>query len=440
MDAPDGTLHLAQNSYRTRWSNWAVAATALLLCMTFGCSPVGWKWWRRPDERAISARSLWNRDAETQAAPTSRNASLQTTNAPPQHANYPEDHRPPTKQVSVTRISDEEGDLEPTRIVARVGDEVILAGDVLGPINQALAQYRGQMSEEELQRNRMELFKQQLPGVIETKMLYVAYLRFLGKQAQGKDINTALPKIWERVHTKFDEDELPKLLEKYQVETAAQLDAKMRTFGWSLAKQRRNYGERNLGMAAAFEKIRDLPETTHDEMLRYYEQHLLEYDFPAQARWEQLTVRFDKFPNREAARRALEQMGNEVALGGSPLWAVAKRSSQGFNAKDGGQYDWTNQGSLASEPLNQAIFSLPVNELSPIIEDEVGFHIIRVIERHDAGRTQFTDAQGEIKKKIEEEKKRIVFKKYLSELQRDIPVWTIYDGPEGRLGLRPDHP
>jgi parvulin-like peptidyl-prolyl isomerase len=442
MDAPDGTLRLALNSYQMRWYR-AVVVILLLLSITSGCSGAHRKWWRRPDDVAIAPPSAANRSTDSQAAPTtpaSRQASWETSSAR-QQANYPEENKSTTTPVSVTEITDEElDDLEPTRIVARVGDEVILAGDVLGPINQALAQYQGQLSEEELQQNRVELFKQQLPSVIETKLLYVAYLRFLNKQAQGKDINEALPKIWERVHSKFDQEELPKFLEKYKLETAAQLDAKLREFGWSLAKQRRNYGERNLGMAAAYERIRDVPETTHEEMLKYYEQRLLEYDYPAQVRWEQLTVRFDKFPNRQAAYRALAAMGNEVAFGGSPLWAVAKRDSQGFNAKDGGQYDWTNQGSLASEALDQAIFTLPINELSKIIEDNVGFHIVRVLERREAGRTQFTDAQVEIKKKIEEEKRRITFKKYMSELQRDIPVWTIYDGAEGRLGLRPDHP
>jgi len=321
--------------------------------------------------------------------------------------------------------------------VARVGDEVILTGDVMGAINQALAPYVGQMSEAELQQQREQLFKQQLPNVIETKLLYLAYLRYLTKQAQGRDIDAAMPKIWDRVFKKFDEEELPKMLAKYKVETPSQLDAKLREFGTSLAKQRRNYGERNLGMAAAYEKVHEVSETTHEDMLKYFDEHSAEFEYPAQAKWEQLTARFDKYPDHEAAYQAIVQMGNEVALGGSQLSGVAKRSSTGFNAKDGGQYDWTNQGSLASDPLDHAIFSLPLNELSRIIEDDSGYHIIRVLERRGAGRTQFTEAQVSIKKKIEDEKRKIAFQKYMSELRRDIPVWTIYGDAAGEVAERP---
>lgn len=315
------------------------------------------------------------------------------------------------------------GEFEPARIVARVGDEVILAGDLLGPINQALAPYEDKMPKDQIDRQRELLLRQQVPVAVESKMLYFAYLRDLPADV----VNDRMPKVWESVHKRFDEDELPKLLEKYNVQTAAELDAKMRESGWSLAKQRRMYGERNLGMAGAFSKIGREPEVTHDEMLRYYEARSGDYAVRAQARWEQLMVRFDRFPTRQAAADAIAAMGNEVALGGAPLWAVAKRGSHAFNAEQGGRHDWTNQGSLASAPIDQALFELPLGVLSQIIEDDQGFHIIRVIERRGAGRTPFTEAQVAIKKKIQEEKRKAELQEYLAKLRREIPVWTLYD-------------
>ena len=73
-------------------------------------------------------------------------------------------------------------------------------------------------------------------------------------------------------------------------------------------------------------------------------------------------------------------MGNAV-LRGASFAVVARRESNGPRAEDGGRYDWTNQGSLASEKLDHAIFSLPVDVMSDIIEDQFGFHIVRVVER-----------------------------------------------------------
>ena len=114
------------------------------------------------------------------------------------------------------------------------------------------------------------------------------------------------------------------------------------------------------------------------------------------------------------------------------LWAAHRwrrllGDSHDINAQKGGQYDWTNEGSLASKPLDEAIFSLPLNQLSDIIVDDNGFHIVRVLERHGETRVPFTEAQVEIRKKLQQEKRQAAFKKYADELRKDIPVWTIYD-------------
>jgi parvulin-like peptidyl-prolyl isomerase len=120
-------------------------------------------------------------------------------------------------------------------------------------------------------------------------------------------------------------------------------------------------------------------------------------------------------------------MGNEVYLGGAPLWAVAKRSSHGVTAGDGGQFDGTSQGSLRSKVLDAAIFTLPLNQLSSVLEDEDGFHIVRVLERRDAGRTPFETCQGEIKEKLKKEHVDQQKAAYLADLRERTPVWTVFD-------------
>jgi parvulin-like peptidyl-prolyl isomerase len=114
-------------------------------------------------------------------------------------------------------------------------------------------------------------------------------------------------------------------------------------------------------------------------------------------------------------------------LGGAPFWAVAQRDSHDIEAENGGVHDWTTQGSLASNVIDRAIFSLPIGQLSEIMEDARGFHIVRVLERREAGRVPFTEAQIEIKKKIQADKRQQQFEEYAERLRREIPVWTIYD-------------
>lgn len=312
---------------------------------------------------------------------------------------------------------------EPARVLARVGSEVILAGDLLGPVNQALAPYADKVTPEQMEQQRELLIRQQLQTVIESKLMYLAFLR----QIPDKSRSEAVPQIWRQVHKKFDEDELPKAMERAQVKTAQELDGKLRGYGWSINKQRISFGERALGMEGALQSIDRNPEVTHQEMLDYFEERADKYALPAAARWEQLSVRFDRSPNRQAAYEQMVRMGNEIVLGGAPFWAVAQRGSHDIQAEKGGVHDWTTQGSLASDVIDRAIFSLPIGQLSEIMEDARGFHIIRVLERREAGRVPFTEAQIEIKKKIQADKRQKQFEEYSERLRREIPVWTIYD-------------
>jgi parvulin-like peptidyl-prolyl isomerase len=118
-----------------------------------------------------------------------------------------------------------------------------------------------------------------------------------------------------------------------------------------------------------------------------------------------------------------------VLLGGTPLAAVAKKHSHEPNASEGGFYDWVSPGSLVSKPIDQAVFSLEPGKLSQIIEDDTGYHILRVIERQPAGQVSFEEAQKGIKKKIENQKRDADQQKYLTELRTRTKVWTIYDPP-----------
>src|SRR5206468_1856648 len=101
----------------------------------------------------------------------------------------------------------------------------------------------------------------------------------------------------------------------------------------------------------------------------------------------------------------IADMGNGV-LRGTPLAEVAKVRSQGATAGKGGQWEWTAQGSLRSTVLDRAIFSLPVGAMSQIVEDDDGYHIVRVLQRKAGGRTPFLEAQVEIKKQLRDDRKK----------------------------------
>lgn len=108
--------------------------------------------------------------------------------------------------------------------------------------------------------------------------------------------------------------------------------------------------------------------------------------------------------------------------------AVAKKNSHGYMAFEGGQHDWTTKGALVLKSVDEAIFSLPVGKLSDVIESENGYHIIRVIERNDATKKPFLEAQVEIKERILNENRKKAFEEHVKKLKREIPVEYFLNG------------
>jgi hypothetical protein len=334
---------------------------------------------------------------------------------------------PQTPQYGNTPAERPEGEIfEAAQVIARVGDEPVLAGEVMGMVNQVIEANRDKIPPGQEQVLRDRFTQQLLENEIQTKLLYLDFLRQVRANGAGPE---KINEILGRVYTQFDEKRLPELLETTEVASAAELDAKLREHGSSLMKQKRQFAQKVMAQQWMRDsgKVDFKPIITHAQMLDYYYAHEADYAFPAKARWEHLMARFDKFPNKQAAYAAIQQMGNEVYLGGAPLSAVAKRGSHGVTASSGGLFESTTKGSLRSQVLDEAVFSLPVNRLSPILEDEEGLHIVRVLERTEAGRQSFESVQSEIKEAIRKEHVQKQIDKYLDDLRRSTPVWTIYD-------------
>jgi parvulin-like peptidyl-prolyl isomerase len=346
---------------------------------------------------------------------------------------------------------------QPAQIVATVGNKYIFYGDVAPMVNQmlqpALAKAPSEFERQQIEKYRDPLTRQAIRQMVETKLMYLEFEREIVKNAPKDKLPEVRKNIDKKVFESFEQEladtrakidkarpeELPELLKRDPIvprlvmlmkdvnaESLGELDAALRQFGSTLEKEVRYYGEYKLGRTTVGKHINFKPEITHQEMLDYYHEHAADYAVPAKVRFEILTVKFESFPTRQAAQAAIAAMGNEVFFG-APFKAVAQKGSQEPNAQAGGYYDWTSQGSLASQPIDEALFTIETGKLSQIIEDNRGLHIVRVIERSPAGQVSFLEAQPKIKEAITTQKKEADYKKFVQTLGVGTRVWTIYD-------------
>lgn len=328
-------------------------------------------------------------------------------------------------------------------LLAIVGDNPILLGELMPKVDERLTQIaKGDISRippDQLKVVRLKLLRTLLAQTIQTKMLGHAFLMTQVGSASAEQRREAESRITAQARKAFYEEEVPRMIKKLEVKSIQEVDAKLREQGSSLKTLEHEYKDRMLGSVFIQKQLPRDPEVTLNELRRYYVTHRDEFDRPARARWEQLTVLFKNFPSKEDAHRAIWEMGQEVVYGyGGNMQSVAKLRSQEPFAKGGGLHDWTRRGSLASKTLEDQIFSLPLDHLSEIIEDRDGFHIVRVLEREEAGVTPLAKVQDDIRKKIQQQKVAEAEKKVLKELQRDVPVWSMFpQDVEGALPLDP---
>lgn len=311
---------------------------------------------------------------------------------------------------------------EDAEIVAVVGDEPILAGEILPQIREMLAGAKDQIPPDQYEEQQRLLLKRLLDQRIQIRSLNQAFWNTVPPDKRKE----AEPDIQRQLDQRFYKEFVPKLLKDAKLQTVAQLDAGLRRFGSSIEQRKREFREQAIAQMMISRSVPRNEEVTHEDLLAYYQQHLDEFSFKAKARWEKLSALFEQFPSKAAAELAIVEMGNQV-LRGVPFAEVARRHSQGPRASKGGQYDWTSKGALVSDVLDQAIFSLPVGKLSQILEDRNGFHIVRVIERHKAGRKPFAEVQEDLRKRIQKQRFEKKLKAYLEKIRKETYVWTVFD-------------
>ena len=337
---------------------------------------------------------------------------------------YTESFVPPQLPPSATATSPDLArlnmrSLETAMVVARVGPEVVLEGDLMTPAAaEWLAKVSPGLEPEQIRELKLMIFKQVLGPHVETLLVFIDACRTIPEER--------LPEIEAKVSEAFDETQLPKMMQEAGISGTREYEQMLKSRGQSLERMRKMFFERALAQQWLSTQVETDDEIPHADMIAWYENHLAEYDFPAKSRFEQLTVKITPTLSRDQAWNKLAAMGNEV-FGGRPFGEVAREKSEGPTASGGGTYDWTTKGSLVSKVVDEAIFTLPVGQLSTILDDGSALHIIRVTERTDAGRTPFIEAQVGIREKLVQDRKKTEMEAYLKRLRDRTPVWTVFD-------------
>jgi len=323
----------------------------------------------------------------------------------------------------------------PGVLVAVINEEYVLAGDLLVLIEPQLREAKKQVSESQLVEIREKMMRQALGQIVQSKMLAQF---FVSEQVEGKSLNEradARRQMDKRITEAFYEVMVPKMMESMKVDTTLELDRMLREEGSSLEGQKCVFKDSAFAEEARKKHIPRKFEIDSISMRDHYDSHIDDFRRPARARYRELTALFSKSGSREEADRLIRQMGDEVFLGGAPFEAVAKRSSHGSLAAQGGVHDWITQGSLKNENVDAAIFAIPLNRLSNAIEDGDGFRIVEVLEREPDRIVPFEETQAEIREILSKQRAKQAKDLLVDKLKRKTSIWSLW--PDDIPGARP---
>ncbi len=320
-------------------------------------------------------------------------------------------------------------------VIARVNESPIFARDVFemdGPklkaIDAKVEELRGTpsypLARQEQRKYQEMLIKQLLPMAIDRRMLALA-IRSSVKSEQYKQIQDEMDKNYKKVvEQRMKSPDI-------QASTPAEFNEKLRAKGYDPEQFRQMMNENFLATVYMQLKERKPPEPTRSDLLAYYKEHREEYNLPDQVKWQQIQVLSSRHGGPDKARERLDLAIDEL-LAGTPFPDVARKYSDGLTADEGGQWDWMKRNSLADKDLEQRLFNMPVGEVSPVLESDLGCQVVVVVDRREAGYRSFEEVQKEIAKTLNNQAVKDIENEILEELREDTVVWTMFDGKSAK--------
>jgi hypothetical protein len=164
-------------------------------------------------------------------------------------------------------------------------------------------------------------------------------------------------------------------------------------------------------------KVYNRIEVSDEEIRRYYNEHMDEFRKKPEVLLYQILVK-DK-------DEAVKIRG---ALKNSPgkFEEIAKEQSISLEASKGGFMGYFEEGTLPKD-MEEVVFSLRPNTISPVVESSYGFHIFKITEKKK-GRLLFLKVVSpEIKNKLLSGKLRKAYRDFLEQAKQDLNIDIKYN-------------
>jgi peptidyl-prolyl cis-trans isomerase D len=155
-------------------------------------------------------------------------------------------------------------------------------------------------------------------------------------------------------------------------------------------------------------------QVTPGDLQSYYRDHEDQYRVPEQVNVRHILIK-TPLPGPDgkvddnalkAAKAKAEDVLKQLKAGGNFADLAKKYSDDTVSAEKGGDLGWINRGQTVAE-FEKAAFSLKKGETSGLIQSSYGFHIIQLVDKHDAQMKSLADVKNEIEPIVRQQKAQV---------------------------------
>jgi parvulin-like peptidyl-prolyl isomerase len=237
---------------------------------------------------------------------------------------------------------------------------------------------------------------------------------YIKNQYADIDTTSSNPKLLSRIFDFFIEQEM--ILYKIEQEKVNLDDIDQKDFLDTLQFENR-IEQQNFSNNIKIQKFlyfliyRDIGVSDQD-IKDYYDSHIEEFRKNEEVQLYQILVKDkDKSTQISGILKNFPQRFEEIA----------RSESQSPEAKKGGLMGYFERGTLPKE-MEDVVFSLLINEISPIVESPYGYHIFKVTQKRNKRVLFLNSVKEDIKQNVLAEKLRSAYQEYLTVLKKELKI------------------
>jgi parvulin-like peptidyl-prolyl isomerase len=189
--------------------------------------------------------------------------------------------------------------------------------------------------------------------------------------------------------------------------------------------------ERGLVLERYLEREIRADAVTEAEVSRHYREHPDQFEAPFELQLSHILVNFDRSwsaVRQGAARARIEQLSARLARG-EDFASLAREASQCSSAAGGGDLGWYRAGQLSRRLEDQARH-LKVGEVSAVVEDRFGLHLLKLTGFRPAALLPLEEVAGRIRTQLKEEKRLKALAPVVKRLRAEAKVELLLNADE----------